>query len=350
MIKVLVVDDSAFMRKLISDFINGESDMTVLETARNGKDALLKLEKAAYDVVTLDIEMPEMNGIDALREIMKGTPLPVLMVSSLTTEGAQQTITAMEEGAVDFIAKPSGSISLDLHHVKDEILFKIRAAAGAKVEQVTSVSTRSPMHTEDRIGTASITAEKKILAIAASTGGPKALQKVLPLLPKDFAAPIFIVQHMPPTFTKSLAERLNHISSIHIKEAEDGEIAKKGTAYIAPGGSHLKVKKMGRSLIVEVTDSAPVNGHRPSADELFLSLSDIAGYGLVGVVLTGMGYDGAQGLKEMKNKQSCIAVTESAKTSVVYGMPKVAREKANSDYSLDLNDIADFLNNQIVWE
>ncbi|RSL32837.1 chemotaxis response regulator protein-glutamate methylesterase [Salibacterium salarium] len=347
MIKVLVVDDSAFMRKLISDFINEQPDLTVSDTARNGKDALLKISTGSYDVVTLDIEMPEMNGIEALREIMKHTPLPVLMVSSLTTEGAQKTITAMEEGAVDFIAKPSGSISLDLHHVRDEMLFKIRAAAGAKVPQVKASAPVKEV--EKTSGPSSILPDKKILAIAASTGGPKALQNVLPLLPKDFAAPVFVVQHMPPTFTKSLAERLNHISAIFVKEAEDGEVAKRGTAYIAPGGSHLKVKKLGRSLIIEITKSDPVNGHRPSADELFSSLSDITGYGLVGVVLTGMGYDGAKGLAKMKQKQPCIAITESEKTSVVYGMPKVAKEKAKSDHSLDLNEIAGFLTNQIVW-
>ncbi|MFZ4454173.1 protein-glutamate methylesterase/protein-glutamine glutaminase [Salibacterium aidingense] len=343
MIHVLVVDDSAFMRKLISDYINEETDMTAQDTARNGKDAIKKIGQKSYDVITLDVEMPEMNGIEALKTIMKETPLPVIMVSSLTIKGARQTIEAMEVGAVDFVAKPSGSISLDLHHVKEELIHKIRTAAEVDM-RAQRFKTPSPAPLKEASSeTLPVLPEKKIMSIAASTGGPKALQLLLPVLPEDFPAPVFVVQHMPPAFTRSLAERLDQLSRLHVKEAEDGEIAKRGVVYIAPGGNHLSVRKMGRSLVNELSCTPPVNGHRPSANVLFSSLSQISDYGHIGVVLTGMGSDGADGLSKMRAAQSCFIITESQKTSVVYGMPKVAAEKAKSDRILDIENIAGFL-------
>ncbi|MFB4162686.1 chemotaxis response regulator protein-glutamate methylesterase [Alteribacillus sp. JSM 102045] len=343
MIDVLVVDDSAFMRKLLSDFINEQSNMKVKDIARNGKDALLKLKHRSYDVITLDIEMPEMNGLEALRKIMSEHPYPVVMVSSLTQEGAKQTIQAMEEGAVDFVAKPSGAISLDLHLVKNELVYKIKAAANVNISaHIASNKIRQHSSLQETLQYKS--GDKNFLAIGTSTGGPKALQKVLPHLKADFPAPIFIVQHMPPAFTRSLADRLDQLSNITIKEADDGEIVKKGKAYIAPGGKHLTVRKMGRSLITEVTSAPPQNSHRPSVDVLFSSLAELEDYSGAALIMTGMGSDGAKGLVEMKKRQSCVALTESQNTAIVYGMPKAAAETAGADYILDLHEIAPFLN------
>ncbi|MGY4689841.1 protein-glutamate methylesterase/protein-glutamine glutaminase [Salibacterium sp. K-3] len=346
MIRVLVVDDSAFMRKLISDYVNQESDMTVEATARNGRDALEKMRTTAFDVVTLDVEMPEMNGMDTLQHIMDNHPLPVIMVSSLTTKGARQTISAMEIGAVDFVAKPSGSISLDLHHVKEELLEKIRTAAQVEIQKKYRPFTGVSSAPEPPAAT-SVTGRKTV-SIATSTGGPKALQVLLPALPENLPAPIFVVQHMPPAFTRSLAERLNQLSRLHVKEAEDGEVAKAGTVYIAPGGRHLTVRKMGRSLITEVLDTDPVNGHRPSADVLFSSLAAVSGFSHIGIVLTGMGADGASGSAELRAAQDSLFITESERTSIVYGMPKAARKSAAAEYSLDLGDIAGFLSASLI--
>ncbi|SFP08146.1 protein-glutamate methylesterase/protein-glutamine glutaminase [Salibacterium halotolerans] len=348
MIRVLVVDDSAFMRKLISDYINEDPDMTAADTARNGKDALEKARNGRFDVITLDVEMPEMDGMEALCSIMETCPHPVIMVSSLTRKGAQQTITALESGAVDFVAKPSGSISLDLHHVKEEIIEKIRTAAQVEVKQKNEPPASTVMHKAQDEPDGIFLEGKKTVAIATSTGGPKALQVLLSDLPKDLPAPVFVIQHMPPAFTRSLAERLNQRSSLFVKEAEDGEIAKTGTVYIAPGGRHLAVRRMGRSLVTEVLDTSPVNGHRPSADVLFSSLAAVDGFSHVGIVLTGMGSDGSAGLVEMKNAQKCLLITESQRTSIVYGMPKAARQRAAAEYSLDLGDIAGFLSASLL--
>ncbi|MFD2704787.1 protein-glutamate methylesterase/protein-glutamine glutaminase [Salibacterium lacus] len=347
MIRVLVVDDSAFMRKLISDYINEEPGMTAAGTARNGKDALEKARTGSFDVITLDVEMPEMDGMEALRSIMETCPHPVIMVSSLTTKGAEQTISALELGAVDFLAKPSGSISLDLHHVKEEMVEKIRTAAQVDVKKKSAPSTAGMQVMQDEPDGISLDGRKTV-AVATSTGGPKALQVLLSGLPENFPAPVFIVQHMPPAFTQSLAGRLDQLSPLHVKEARDGEIAQAGTVYIAPGGRHLAVRRMGRSLITEVLDTPPVNGHRPSADVLFSSLAGIDGFSHVGVVLTGMGSDGASGLAEMKKAQDCLLITESQRTSIVYGMPKAARQRAGAEHSLDLGDIAGFLSASLL--
>lgn len=344
MIEVLVVDDSAFMRKLISDFINSTPGMRVKDTARNGKIAYEKLQKTSFDVVTLDMEMPEMNGLETLKKIMKNCPLPVIIVSSDTQEGAALTVRAMEEGAVDVVAKPSGAISLDLHTVKDELLYKIQAAANAttnREEKENSISKKERMH-GDRKKT--LMNQKKLLAIGTSTGGPKALQAVLPRLKKDFSAPILIVQHMPPGFTRSLAERLNQLSDIAVKEAEHGELVQPGTAYICPGGKQMKAKMIGRSLSVEVLDDPPYNGHAPSVDVLLRSLLSLSDYSIAGLIMTGMGSDGAEGMALLKEKKDSLVLVESKKTAIVYGMPKSVKERLEVDATLDLDEIAPYLN------
>ncbi|WP_017753774.1 protein-glutamate methylesterase/protein-glutamine glutaminase [Calidifontibacillus oryziterrae] len=339
-IKVLVVDDSAFMRKLISDFLKGDSRFQVVATARDGLDAIKKVKQFQPDVVTLDIEMPEMNGLDALKVIMSENPTRVVMLSSTTQEGAENTVTAIEYGAVDFIAKPSGAISLDLHKIKGEILTKILMASKANIR---GVSSATALTTNTQIANkldsketsivkqdgkpivgSMISTGKKLLCIGTSTGGPRALQQVLTKLPATIDAPILIVQHMPAGFTKSLAIRLDTLCAIRVKEAEDGDTLQKGTAYIAPGGYHLKVKSVGSNLNIYLDSSDPRNGHRPAVDVMFESIAQLKGYEKVAVIMTGMGSDGTLGLKALKNSGSTIAIAESEESSIVFGMPKSA--------------------------
>lgn len=345
--KLLIVDDSAFMRKLISDFFEGHPTIQVVGIARNGKDALNKIRHLHPDVITLDIEMPEMDGLQALKAIMKEHPIPVVMLSSMTKSGADATLKAMEYGAFDFVAKPSGTISLDLHRVRDELIEKVVAGSEAKVSKLKKVQKVDPdlglrkLHAAPVIrSTPFLNGRKKMVVIGTSTGGPRALQTVLSGLPEDIDAPVLIVQHMPPGFTKSLAERLNQICSIHVKEAEHGEIVKKGTAYIAPGGFHMKVKVVGSALSIFLDgDEPPQGGHRPAVDVLFESAS-LTGKDLIAVIMTGMGADGTKGLRQLKNRNNVVAIAESQQTCIVYGMPKSAVESNLIDDIEDLGDIS----------
>ncbi|MFJ7976420.1 chemotaxis response regulator protein-glutamate methylesterase [Peribacillus sp. NPDC096379] len=355
-IKVLIVDDSAFMRKLISEFLAEDSRIEVIGTARNGRDAINKIEKEKPDVITLDVEMPIMDGLCALQIIMKQTPTAVIMLSSTTKEGAENTLNAMEMGAIDFIAKPSGAISLDLYKIKTDLINKIVAASKANVSKlqkntlnIENIQGNSENYSKielvhDRNLSPQISEkapnEKKIIVIGTSTGGPRALQTVLTQLPPNIEAPILVVQHMPPSFTKSLANRLNTLSEITVKEAEDGEILKKGTAYIAQGGYHLKIKKVGTSLAIHVDQSPLRNGHRPSVDVLFESVSQINDVEKVAVVMTGMGMDGANGLIALSKSGKLSAIAESEKTSIVFGMPKAAIATNVINKIVDVEDIA----------
>jgi len=342
-IKVLIVDDSAFMRKLIADFLSEEPRITVIGTARNGEDGIKKIKELKPDVVTLDVEMPVLNGISALKRIMEENPVPVIMLSSTTLEGADNTLHAMQIGAIDFIAKPSGSISLDLYKVKKELVDKVISASSVKVKKILNLSNKGqstiiPQRDYSKIesifpekqiqksvavGKWSSTKQKLIL-IGTSTGGPRALQHVITKLPKDINAAILIVQHMPPNFTKSLANRLDALSEITVKEAVHGELIKKGVAYIAPGGFHLKVKSVGRNIAVHLDQTEPINGHRPSVDVMFQSASNIDHYKKIAVVMTGMGSDGKNGLVALANQGEIKAIAESKETSIVFGMPKAA--------------------------
>jgi len=342
-IKVLIVDDSAFMRKLIADFLSEEPRITVIGTARNGEDGIKKIKELKPDVVTLDVEMPVLNGISALKRIMEENPVPVIMLSSTTLEGADNTLHAMQIGAIDFIAKPSGSISLDLYKVKKELVDKVISASSVKVKKILNLSNKGqstiiPQRDYSKIesifpekqiqksvavGKWSSTKQKLIL-IGTSTGGPRALQHVITKLPKDINAAILIVQHMPPNFTKSLANRLDALSEITVKEAVHGELIKKGVAYIAPGGFHLKVKSVGRNIAVHLDQTEPINGHRPSVDVMFQSASNIDHYKKIAVIMTGMGSDGKNGLVALANQGEIKAIAESKETSIVFGMPKAA--------------------------
>ncbi|MCR6111101.1 chemotaxis response regulator protein-glutamate methylesterase [Bacillus sp. A301a_S52] len=351
MIKVLVVDDSAFMRKMISDILERHENIRVIDKARNGQDALDKLDKLDPDVITMDVEMPVMSGIDALKEIMKRNPKPVIMVSSITKEGADTTIQAMEIGAFDFISKPSGSISLDFHKVGNDLIEKVLHASSLPAKKIKELSVvhekKRPVSltpVEDGLLYKQKPGIKSgvdtLVVIGTSTGGPKALQEVLARLPKSFPHPILIVQHMPKGFTKSLSERLNSLSEISVKEAEDGEIIKKGIAYIAPGGYHLKVRGVGTSVAIRLDQSELVNGHRPSVDTMFTSQTDIKLKSIIAVVMTGMGSDGKKGLVHLKENMKTIAIAESERTCVVYGMPRAAISTNLVDEVKDVEEIA----------
>lgn len=372
--KLLVVDDSAFMRKLISDFFVGNSKVEVVGTARNGKDAIKKIQTLKPTVVTMDIEMPEMNGLEALNEIMAICPVPVVMLSSTTQRGAENALTAIEYGAVDFVAKPSGTISLDLHKIQNELVHKVEQAslvpisklkkpAGSKKQQVPTltastikkeilnerkvahsvpISTLVPEVKKPHMEWSRVS--KKIVLIGTSTGGPRALQEVITKIPKTIQAPILIVQHMPAGFTKSLASRLNQLSEITVKEAEQGDILQNGVAYIAPGGYHLKLRKVGTSFgVVLDNDEPPRSGHRPSVDVMFEDVSQIKDFDKVAVIMTGMGHDGSKGLKALKSTGNVIAISESADTCIVYGMPKAAVETQLVDEVADVDDIAQII-------
>lgn len=369
--KLLIVDDSAFMRKLIGDFFENHPTIEVAGTARNGKDALLKIEQLQPDVVTMDVEMPIMNGLEAVKKIMDTHPVPIVMLSSTTQEGAENTLIAMENGAVDFIAKPSGTISLDLHKIQDELVQKIEHAVNVSVRKLRKPLTRVQPSTQVRTTVASSVrpatppavlpvrkpsvppvvtnntahkwsrTSKKVIVIGTSTGGPRALQEVVTKIPASVQAPILIVQHMPAGFTKSLANRLNQLSAIQVKEAEHGDILQNGTAYIAPGGYHLKLRKVGMSFGIVLDNEEPArSGHRPSVDVMFESVSQYSDFDKVAVVMTGMGHDGAQGLKALKNSGTVLAIAESQNTCIVYGMPKAAVETQLVDEVADVDDIA----------
>ncbi|MBM7692245.1 two-component system chemotaxis response regulator CheB [Peribacillus deserti] len=356
-IKVLVVDDSAFMRKLITGFLAEHNLIKVVGTARNGKDAIEKVKSLLPDVVTLDIEMPIMNGLEALENIMKEKPTPCIMLSSTTLEGAENTLNAIALGAFDFIPKPSGAISLDLHKVKELLISKVLAAGSADVNILREQSERNTYSIDSSSSTGdsqpSLTEQlgqksedgKKIICIGTSTGGPGALQNVLSEISADFDAPILIVQHMPEGFTSSLANRLNSLSKIHVKEAEEGENLQKGTAYIAPGGYHLRVKNNGQNLAVSLGKDAARNGHRPSVDVLFESAAELEDYMKIAVIMTGMGSDGSKGLQSMKKSGITKAIAESPDTSVVFGMPKAAIATRCVDAIEDVNNIARTIKN-----
>ena len=359
-IRVLIVDDSAFMRKLINDFLSEHPEIDVIGTARNGEDAIKKWRELRPDVITLDVEMPKLNGLEVLKVIMQEQPLPIVMLSSTTKEGADTTLQAIQAGAVDFVAKPSGSISIDLHKIKTELIQKVLSASKANLTKINILEDsksvgkkqKSPIDSGLKV-TGHVTTRgfsresKKIVCIGTSTGGPRALQQVLTSLPKDINVPVLVVQHMPPGFTKSLANRLDSLSQIKVKEAEDGEILQKGTAYIAPGGYHLKIKTLGSTLAISLSQSPPRNGHRPSVDVMFESISTIKNYSKIAVIMTGMGSDGSKGLVEMKKSGTVKVIAESQDTSIVFGMPKAAIATNMVDEVANVENIAQSIMNYI---
>lgn len=342
-VRVLVVDDSAFMRKILSDILSGDG-LEVVGTARDGQDALRKLETLKPDVITLDVEMPRMGGLAALEAIMACCPVPVVMVSSKTAKGAETTLQALAAGAVDFVQKPSGAISLDMDRVAGELRLKVLEASRAR-PRISSSRTAPPPAAERPRVTESPRREPRrfdLLVIAASTGGPKALQEIIPLLSGRFPVPIAIVQHMPEGFTASLAQRLDGLSPLTVVEATEGLTLRPGLVVIAPGGRHLSLARREGNLVCRLSDGPPLRSVRPSADILFLSAADVVGPSVLGLILTGMGRDGTDGATALKAKGAYI-VAEAAETCVVYGMPRSAVEAGVVDEQRPLGSIPETL-------
>ncbi|CAG9619692.1 protein-glutamate methylesterase/protein-glutamine glutaminase [Sutcliffiella rhizosphaerae] len=354
-VKVLITDDSIFMRKLLSDLLAKHPALEVVATANNGKDAIEKIKLYNPDVITMDVEMPQMNGLEALKIIMETNPVPTIMLSSTTKEGSLNTIIAMENGAVDFVAKPSGAISLDIHKVKAELIEKILLASQSNLQSFKYTYEKKNKNqiskSVQRKNTNPISYKKKrkpLVCIGTSTGGPRALQTILAEFPNSFPAPIFIVQHMPKFFTKSLANRLNTMSNIVVVEAEHNQKVEEGTAYIAPGDYHMHIVEKKGELYINLDESPPMKGHRPSVDHLFSSISNLSGFEKVAVILTGMGNDGTAGIQELKKYENTICIAESEETAVVYGMPKAAVLSGNVDEVHQLGDIAQRLQEIII--
>jgi len=320
--KVLVVDDSALVRMAVSEILRKEG-IEVVDTAKNGREAVEKTLKLKPDVITLDINMPEMDGLTALRLIMEKQPTPVVMLSSLTKEGAWETLEALKIGAVDFVTKPNAVIA-DFSSISQELVKKIRIAASTSLNLLRLQNLKKIKGDVVRGKWREKTKDVCVL-IGSSTGGPSALEMIIPRLPADIPAPVFVVQHMPPGFTKQLAERLNSISEVEVKEAENNERVKDGVVYIAPGGYHMKVRRAANVVRIKVFDGEPVNAVKPSVDVTADSVVQAYGGNVVGAILTGMGEDGAYGMKLIKDKGG-LTIASSEDTCVVFGMPKAAIE------------------------
>lgn len=336
---VLVVDDSAFMRKVISEIIEASEDFEVVGTARNGHDALKQIHALDPAIVTLDIEMPELDGLQTLGYIMSETPRPVVMLSAGETgDGADAlTIRALELGAVDFIRKPSGPISLDLATVRGQLIDALKAAAEMNLGGV-SMLARPKLRQTNRTSGAGGTATR-VVVIAASTGGPRALADVIPGLARNLDAAVLVVQHMPSGFTKSLAQRLDVLSALPVKEAENGMRLTHGHVYLAPGGRHMKVALVDAIPTISLDDTPPIWGVRPSADPLFRSAVEVFGSHVIGVVLTGMGRDGAAGLKAIRDAGG-RGIVQDKETSIVFGMPQAALTAAGADRVAPIQEVA----------
>lgn len=336
---VLVVDDSAFMRRLVSQLVEQSGEFRVVGTARNGYDALKQVHALEPDIVTLDVEMPELDGLQTLGYIMSETPRPVVMLSAATSASENDlTLRALELGAVDFVTKPSGPISLDLAKVTDRLLGALRAATQVNLRGVGMFVRRNatPVAHVERAQRAGAT---RVVAIATSTGGPRALAEVLAGLPRDLDAAVLVVQHMPAGFTRTLAQRLDAICPLPVAEAEEGVRITHGRVLLAPGGLHMRVVAQQGGHVVALDESPPIWGVRPSADPLFRSLAAEFPAATVGVVLTGMGRDGADGLRAIRVAGGKGVVQDRA-TSTIYGMPQAAMQIAGADRVSPLAGVA----------
>ncbi len=332
-IRVLVVDDSFLMRKIISDIINADPSLEVVDKAKDGKEALEKVFTLKPDVITLDVNLPSLDGIDVLKEVMQKQPTRVIMLSAHTQPGASATIRALELGAVDFIAKPSGEVSLDIHKLKEEIIFKIKMASKIELDKFLFTLKR-PSITLERVAREFVSL-KKLVVIGASTGGPKAILEIMQNIPANIPAAFLIVQHMPEGFTRSFAERISWQSGIKVKEAEDGDIILGGKGFVAAAGYHTVLVKDGEQLKVKLNQDALVNFVRPSVDVTLSSVAEVFGKDTIGVILTGMGKDGLEGARKIKEKGGLIIVQDET-TSVIWGMPKVIYEAGLADKVLPI--------------
>lgn len=346
-IKVLVVDDSALMRKMIPQILNSDPEIEVVGTAMDGLFALKKIADLKPDVITLDMNMPRMDGLETLRYIVEDRGIPAVIVSSLTHKDAELTFRALEIGAFDFVTKPEGAISVHINEIGNELIAKVKAAYDnplfrMKIKKIPlsgSLETKRPQ--EIKLAAVKKTADK-VLAIGISTGGPNALGYLLPRLPRDFPAAILIVQHMPLGFTEMFANRLNSLCSLEVKEANEGDLVLPGRVLIAPGNRHLKIKTLPMATIAVLSDAGRVNGHRPSADVLFRSVALEYGEKAVGLIMTGMGDDGAEGLGAIMARGG-LTLAQSEESCAVFGMPKVAIEKQYVKSVMSLEVIREYL-------
>jgi two-component system, chemotaxis family, protein-glutamate methylesterase/glutaminase len=353
-IKAIVVDDSAFMRKSLTLMLESDPAIQVVDTARDGAEGIEKIRKHRPDIVTLDIEMPKMDGLSALKIIMKEVPIPVLMVSSLTTEGAQATLDALALGAVDFIPKQLSYVSLDITKIRDELIHKVKSivqsrSLAMRLQRIRNVHARisgpaapaAPAFSGKLPG---YRGDLNAVVIGVSTGGPNALLQILPKIPGSYPLGIAIVQHMPPRFTKSMAERLNGICDLSVKEAEDGDELTRGSILIAPGGKHLTFARE-RNRIVAVIREEPSNVlYRPSVDIMVSSAVGTYDSPLLGVILTGMGKDGLLGMHDLKRKGGFI-IAQNEETSIVYGMPKAVVDDGIADVVVPLDSVVSSITN-----
>lgn len=340
-IKVMVVDDSAFMRKAIKKLLEKDSGIEVVETARNGNECIEKLKKIDVDVITMDVEMPLKDGIVATKEIMETDPIPIIMLSSTTSEGSEATLKALSYGAIDFVLKPSGTISLDIEKVETELISKIKMASKSKLSR--KRESKEEIKRDDKKAQVMVKGKKvrpEIVLIGSSTGGPKALQKVIPKLP-ELGVAVVVVQHMPKGFTQSLASSLDLKSKMKVKELAYGEKLEKNIVYITPGGQEHTVLKrtFSKHYFEEQSNDGLGKFHIPSVDVMLESIAEIYKEKTLAVMLTGMGNDGLEGFKKVK-EYGAYTIAESKETAVIYGMPKVVAEAGLVDEVVPLDRIA----------
>lgn len=347
-IRVLVVDDSALMRRVICNLLEEDPDLRVVGTAVDGMEAIERVQELKPDVVTLDLEMPRLDGLQTLGYLMSEHPTPCVMLSAFTPSGAEATLKALEYGAADFIQKPSGAISLNLERVKEELIAKIKVAKGIDLKRLNFRDGEARPKAQDlpkgvieadAPAPAAPSRVDRLILIGCSTGGPRALGELIPALPKGLRAPVLVVQHMSAGFTKSLAARLDRDSVVSVKEAEEGEALRNGCVYLAPGDWHMEVEKKGLEAKVRLHQKPPQLGVRPSVDVLFASAAAAYGDKVLALVLTGMGRDGTRGLKVLKEKGAKSMVQDES-SCVVFGMPRSAIQAGLADQVLPLSGLA----------
>jgi two-component system chemotaxis response regulator CheB len=369
--RVLIVDDSAFMRKVLQSIIAADPQLEVCGEARDGRDAVTQGEALKPDVITMDINMPHMDGLQATEIIMSSNPRPIVVVSSESREGAEVTLKALDLGAIDFVAKPTGGIDLDMNSVKEELCRKLKVAAKVRVVRTATrsklqqdIAAGSPrtepirsfeqtLQENRSAGTAAAVAlapargsgKFPIVVVAASTGGPATLMKFVPYFPKDFPGAVILVQHMPGSFTSQFSQQLQEVSQIRVKEAEAGEIIVPGQLYICPGSHHMRVSPTGR---VSLDDGPRIGGYRPCADLTFDSAADYAGPMSIGIILTGMGNDGAKGVQTVKNVGGHV-IAQDESTAVIFGMPLEAIKTGAVDQTLPIEAIYNAVERRVLY-
>ncbi len=345
-IKVLIIDDSALIRQMLTQILDSDPDIEVVGTAGDPYIARTKIKKLNPDVLTLDVEMPRMNGIKFLENLMRLRPMPVVMISSVTEQGAEVTLRALELGAVDYISKPKVNIAKELEKYAEEIITKVKMSAEARVRTLDErnrinkkIESRCLAKTSKSAGQTGKHKEvDKIIAIGASAGGTEAIADVLRHLPPDMPG-IVVTQHIPGPFSRSFAARVNSYSQLEVSEAKDGDKISRGHVYIAPGDKHLEIKRDGQNFICKLNDGPLVNRHKPSVDVMFLSLAESVGPNAIGILMTGMGRDGAAGLEAMK-KTGAVTLVQDEKSSVVWGMPSEAIKRGVVDEVVSLQSMS----------